>query len=267
MFPWRRVLIPTDFSTAARWAFDTAIHLAGATAAELLILHIRMTRTSRPTELRFPADPVLYDYAEQYELEALRERARELNASVTTRLIVRQAPDPGNEVCRAAKDEGADLIVIATHARHHVAHLIIGSTTLAVLHDPPAPVLAVRYGTKRRRRMKRLLVPVHLKQTSTAALDLAMSIAAREEGELHLAIVCDRADRSAAQAHIDEVAARAQGVRVEKVVIEGSDVERELVRYAGRSDADAIVVHSTIGDVKQAVIRSAETPVLIVPAA
>jgi nucleotide-binding universal stress UspA family protein len=65
MFPWRRVLIPTDFSTAARWAFDNAIHLAGSTAAELLILHIRMTRASRPTELRFPADATLYDYAEQ----------------------------------------------------------------------------------------------------------------------------------------------------------------------------------------------------------
>jgi nucleotide-binding universal stress UspA family protein len=207
----------------------------------------------------------------------LRERARELNASVTTRLIVRQAPDPGNEVCRAAKEEEADLIVIATHARHHVAHLLIGSTTLAVLKDPPAPVLAIRYGTRRRRRMKRLLVPIHLKQTSTAALDLASAIAAREGGELQLVIVCDRADRGAAQAHAEQVAAVAANgaFRVERVVIEGTDVERELVRYADRSDVDAIVVHSSagngagdnsMGDVKQAIIRSAETPVLIVPA-
>src|SRR5260221_2350791 len=122
MYPWRRVLIPTDFSTAARWAFDNAIHIAGSTGAELAVLHIRMTLASRPEELRFPADGALYDYAEEHELETLRHRARELNASVSTRLLVRQAPDTGAEIHRAARDESADLIVIATHSRHHVAH-------------------------------------------------------------------------------------------------------------------------------------------------
>src|ERR1700688_3116041 len=106
MYPWRRVLIPTDFSTAARWAFDNAIHIAGSTGAELDVLHIRMTLASKPDELRFPADEVIYNYAEEHELEALRRRARDLNASVVTRLLVRQAPDPGAEVHRAAKDEG-----------------------------------------------------------------------------------------------------------------------------------------------------------------
>lgn len=163
MYPWQRVLIPTDFSTAARWAFDNAIEVAGSTGAELVILHIRMTRRSKPGELRFAADESIYGYAEQYELDTLRERARQLNSSVRTRLLVRSAPDPGGEIQRAARDEAADLLVIPTHARHHVAHLIIGSTTMAVLSDPPAPVLAVRYGTKRRRHMRRLVVPVHPK--------------------------------------------------------------------------------------------------------
>src|SRR5258708_8435364 len=94
MYPWRRVLIPTDFSPAARWAFDNAIHVAGSTGAELAILHIRMTLPSRPDELRFPADEVIYGYAEQYELEALRQRSRELNPSVLTPLLLLQAPPP-----------------------------------------------------------------------------------------------------------------------------------------------------------------------------
>src|SRR5215212_8713253 len=73
MYPWRRILVPTDFSTASEWVFDDAVRLAGSTDAELVILHIRMTHRSNPTELRFPADPSLYDYAEQYELERLRK--------------------------------------------------------------------------------------------------------------------------------------------------------------------------------------------------
>jgi nucleotide-binding universal stress UspA family protein len=265
MYPWRRILIPTDFSTAARWAFDNAIHLAGGTAAELVILHVRMTRVSHPEELRFPADPGIYDYAERVELAALRERAGELNASVATRLLVRQAPDPGNDIARAAKAEEADLVVIATHARHHVAHLIIGSTTLAVVNDPPAPVLAVRYGTTRRRHMRRLVVPVHPQQTSRSAAALAGAIAAHEGGKVDLIVVCDTADRTAAQESAAAVAAALGEAKHEIHLIEGDDAEREILRHARRADADVIVVNSGIGDVKRAIIRNAESPVMIVP--
>src|SRR5258708_23441833 len=265
MYPWRRVVIPTDCPTAARWAFDNAIRFAGSTGAELAILQIRMTLPPRPDEMRFPADEVIYGYAEQYELEALRERSRELNASVVTRLLVRQAPDAGAEIKSAAGEESADLIVIATHARHHVAHLLIGSTTLNVLSDPPAPVLAVRYGTKRRHHLRRLVVPVHLNETWIAAAQLAASIAAREAGELHLVVVCQPSDRDAANERAGDVASRLTGVSSEQIIVEGDNVEREVVRYAHGIDADAIVVHSTVGDVEHAIVRSAETPVMIVP--
>ena len=99
MYPWRRILIPTDFSTAAEWAFDGAVALAGATGAELVILHIRITWPS-DGELRFPADDSIYEYAEEVELEKLRERVRHANASISTRKIVRIASDPGAEICR-----------------------------------------------------------------------------------------------------------------------------------------------------------------------
>src|SRR5260221_4018606 len=102
MFPWRRVLIPTDFSTAARWAFDNAIEVAGSTGAELVILHIRMTRASRPDELRFPADESIYGYAEQYELDMLRERARHLHAHLPPAAVRRRAAAPAARTCTTA---------------------------------------------------------------------------------------------------------------------------------------------------------------------
>ncbi len=266
MYPWRRVLIPTDFSTASRWAFDNAIEVAGSTGAELVILHIRMTLASNPDELRFPADEAIYGYAEQYELDMLRERARHLNASVPTRLLVRHAPDPGAAIHGSARDEGADLIVIATHARHHVAHLLIGSTTMAVLDHPPAPVLAVRYGTKRRHQMQKLVVPVHPKQTSTAAADLALAVASGTGGEVHLVVVHERPDHALAEETLRAAAGRFENVKHEYASLEGSDVEKEIVRYAHKIDADTILVHSSVGTVKLAIIRNAETPVMLVPA-
>src|SRR6478752_9119087 len=146
MYPWRRILIPTDFSTASQWVFDDAVRIAGDTGADIVILPIRMTWSAHPDELRLPADPSIYEYAEKIELEKLRDRVKRANAAIATRLVVKSAPDPGGEISRTAEAEEIDLVVMATHARHHVAHLLIGSTTRAVLTKTTVPLLAIRYG-------------------------------------------------------------------------------------------------------------------------
>jgi nucleotide-binding universal stress UspA family protein len=269
MYPWRRILIPTDFSTASSWSFDTAVHLAGTTGAELTILHIRMTRNSHPDELRFPADDSLYELAEDIELQRLRDHARRGNASVPTRLVVRKAPDPGKEICRAAEEESADLVVIATHARHHVAHLIIGSTTMNLLSNPPSPVLAIRYGTPPKRGLNNVVVPVHAEQSALGAAELAASIGRRQQSEVHLVMVCDESGRATADARVEEVADRIfAGVPVRCAVITGSDVEKEILRYVDSVGADALFINAgqEISATKQDLVRRASAPVMLVPA-
>lgn len=258
---FRRILIPTDFSTASEWVFDDAVRIAGMSGAELVIVHVRMTRTSNPDELRFPADPSLYEYAEQQELDRLRERVRRANASLATRLIVRQAPEPGRTIGEVAREERADLIVIATHARHHVAHLFVGSTTVSVLDEPPCPVLAIRYGIRKRPGLRRAVVPVHLEQISRAALDLA----ARVADDIHLVIVCDEDDTARAETLLAQLAEPLRNAKT--AVIQGSDAEKEIVRYAARADADAIYLNASRrpSEGKLDIVRHATVPVMIVP--
>lgn len=268
MYPWRRILLPTDFSTASEWVFDDAIRIAAASGAELIILHIRLTRSSNPGQLRFAADPSVYEYAERYELEKLRDRVRRANSSVNTRLIVKQAPDAGGEICRTAKDEDVDLVVIATHARHHVAHLLIGSTTMSVITKPPSPVLAIRYGTPRRQGLRRIVVPVHLKQQTHPALDLAAAIAERAKAEVHLLTVCDDAQRAAAQKLLEDLASKLPpSVAANRMIIRGTDVEKEIYKYVERSNADALFVNaqSSVSTMKSDIIRQISAPVMIVP--
>jgi universal stress protein A len=268
MYPWQRILIPTDFSTASEWAFDDAIHIAARSGAELIILHIRITQPSKPEALRFPLGDAAYDYAEKQELEALRERVRRANSNVKARLVVRKAPDPGGAICASAKEEAADLIVVATHARHHVAHLLIGSTTMSIISDPPAPTLAVRYGIPKHGQWKRIVVPAHLQQTTEAAAELAGEVARKEKCEVDLLIVCQDRDRAAAEKHIDDVGKRwFEGVRLKRTVIAADDVEKEILRHCEESRADAVFVNSgrEIGNVKRDVIRHITVPVMIVP--
>ena len=227
-----------------------------------------MTRSGNAEQLRFPADPSVYEYAERIELEKLRDRVRRANASVATRLIVKNAPDTGAEVCRTATAEAVDLIVIATHARHHVAHLLIGSTTMSVLTSPPAPVLAIRYGTKKRQSMRRIVVPVHLKQQDHAALELAAAVAKREGSEVHLLTVCDESQRTAAESLLESFAnGSLAGTSTRRTIVRGTDVEREIVRYVDRSDADALFVNAqtSVSPLKTDIIRQLSAPVMIVP--
>lgn len=260
---FRRILLPTDFSTASEWVFDDAVRIAGAEGAELLILHIRMTHRSKPDELRLPADPSVYEYAEQYELAKLRERILRSNATVQTRLVVEQAPDPGGAICHVAQEEAADLIIMSTHARHHVAHLILGSTTRNVITNPPAPVLVIRYGIPKRTALGRLVVPVHPKQVSHTGLELAKRIVADNGGELHLITICGDRDRSEAERHLAQLAV--DGAKT--AILRGSDIDAEIVRYTKRVDADVVVLNAKqeLSSIKVDVIRNAATPVLIAP--
>jgi nucleotide-binding universal stress UspA family protein len=267
VYPWRRILLPTDFSTASQWVFDDAIRLAGGTGAEIVILHIRMTRTSHPDELRFPADESVFDYAERIELEKLRDRVRHANATIPTRLIVKKAPDPGGEISRTAAEENIDLVVMSTHARHHVAHLLIGSTTMMVVTNVKVPVLAIRYGIHARRSMNRIVVPTHTKQHAHDALSLAREIARRESGEVHIVTVCRDVERDAATAMQNELAAQLTGVAVKQTIVVGKDVEEEVVRYCEKNEGDAIFVNASDAPspLKLDIIRKATVPVMVVP--
>lgn len=268
MYPWRRILLPTDFSTAAEWAFDGAIPIAGATGAEIVILHIRLTYSSDPNALRLPADESVYGYVEQFELDKLREHVRRANASLPTRLIVRKAPESGAEILQAAAEEKADLIVIATHARHHVAHLLIGSTTMKVITDPPTPVLAIRYGTKRKRGLRRIVVPVHLEQTSAAAAELAAAISRGEGSAVHLVMVCGNAELVDAREKLDALNEKVFGGMAACDAMVGDDVEKELVKYCEQSSADALFINAgrDLSTIKTDIIRKIGVPVMIVPA-
>ena len=138
---------------------------------------------------------------------------------------------------------------------------------MRVLTAPPVPVLAIRYGTKPRRGLRRIVVPVHLQQTSMPGAELAAKIAQQEGSEVHLVMVCSDADLFAAEAKLAELdQASFAGNAVRKALI-GTDVERELSRYADHVAADALFINAShdLGGVKQEIIRKTGAPVLIVP--
>ena len=179
-----RILVPTDFSSGSEKAWSLAQRVATAVGAELVLLHVlpmtpldveaRLVREEQRAELRAlqathqlgipradvegeaaPASrvfegPLTGDAIREFSpggrewalmLEGWAAAARAGGCKVQTVLRVGV---PYREVVAAAKDERADLVLLATHGRGEVHRLLVGSVADRVIRMAPCPVLTVK---------------------------------------------------------------------------------------------------------------------------
>jgi len=140
-----KILLPSDFSDCSAEAARAARRLAERFGARLLVLHVLdepaaldpMFRGEVPLEL-------LRGRMEQYAregMEAFLAAHFQGLPGVETRIA---SGVPFREILREAREAGADLIVIGTHGRTGVEHVIFGSTAEKVVRMAPCPVLTVR---------------------------------------------------------------------------------------------------------------------------
>lgn len=141
------VLVATDFSDASASALTYGREFARAFGAQLHVLHV----IDSPMMWVGP-EAIGVDVARlQAELEAGAHKT--LNRLVTAedreqlhaRSAVRTGPAPAFEIADYAKTEGIDLILIGTHGRGFVGHLLMGSVAEKVVRIAPCPVLTVHH--------------------------------------------------------------------------------------------------------------------------
>jgi nucleotide-binding universal stress UspA family protein len=141
--PFRRVLVPIDFSPASTSALDEAYRIIRQDGSSMRLLHvvdIAQQQASRPT-LEFP----FVDYTELLRQHATRQLRRllplsqELHGRVHTHVSVGLVFD---EIARNANEMSADLVVLGVTKRG-VLGRILGSTTAYALGRMGRPILAV----------------------------------------------------------------------------------------------------------------------------
>ena len=142
MIALRRILVPYDFSETSAAAVRYGIALARNFGARLYFLHVG-DRAQTQFETEFPIG--LEDAVE----DAVRERLLRIvtpqeKAELSPEFAVRPGA-PAAEVVRYAKETDIDLIVMGTHGRGAVAHLLMGSVAERVVRTAPCPVLTVRH--------------------------------------------------------------------------------------------------------------------------
>jgi universal stress protein A len=137
LFKLKRILVPVDFSECSEKALQYAVAFARQFDAELTLLNV-VPRYPQVPELAVMEVESVEDVKKRFEV--LRDRIRE---SVPTEALVRLG-DPSLEIVAAAKELEIDLIILSTHGRTGLNHLVMGSTAEKVARRAGCPVLIVK---------------------------------------------------------------------------------------------------------------------------
>ena len=130
-----RILCPVDFSDTSMKALKYAERLASQTGSELLLVHaFERPESYGDAGQTTPADPQLERKLEAIELGLPSEKVR--------RLL--HAGDANDVIPWMAQQEECDVIVMGTHGRGGLMHLLLGSVTEHVLRHARCPVLTIR---------------------------------------------------------------------------------------------------------------------------
>ncbi|MEM8680932.1 MAG: universal stress protein [Planctomycetota bacterium] len=135
MDPIQRILCPVDFSQPSLAALDYAKGFARAVGADLFLINAFATPASYDLAgQRMPADPTIMS-----QLEGLQADADGVKIT-----CIGHAGIPDEVICWAAEHNDCQLIIMGTHGRTGLKHLLFGSTAEAVLRHARCPVMAIR---------------------------------------------------------------------------------------------------------------------------
>ena len=142
----KRILFPTDFSENSKHALRYACELAHQFQAELHVLSVvqDIALVLPESGAMYSLPPINMDEAVKSAEEALRGVIPPDWAKEHTVVLTACTGAPFLEILRYAKEKEVDLIVLGTHGRTGLSHVLLGSVAERVVRSAPCPVLTVR---------------------------------------------------------------------------------------------------------------------------
>ena len=293
-----KIVATTDFSDESRCGVRYAVALAEKLGAAVTLLHVleppsRMAGMEAVVLVREESEVVALARA---QLATLVKREGRGDVVVTFSVLT---GEPFHEIASAARQQMADLIVIATHGYTGFEHVLLGSTAERVVRHAPCSVLTVSTRTQPKRtgktpafKLKKILVPIDFSNPSKDALPRATLLAAHFGAELALLHIAEKFPIDyllgrelmnetimplikQAEADLEQMAenvSQSTGLNVSAVVSDGKPFEG-ICQTAKTLGADLIVLtthgytglkHVWLGSTAERVVRHAPCPVLVV---
>lgn len=295
---FRRILCPIYLDESSPRVLAHARHFARFGDGTVHLLHVvptdelhLLSKIYRPDESGGANISNAAEIARQ-ELSAAAEHLAETRFEVMTAFD----SNPAAGILEAAKEMHADLVVMASHGRTGLAHLIVGSVAEKVVRESACPVLTIRQGADSEvSAFRKILVPVDIAERSAPALSVARQIAERTGGTVYPLHVVPTEDvylqrdvyhakdgegtnlvqaEKVAKARLDEVArTHLGGVACEPVVHVSNDPARTFLEMEKDVGADLLVMathgftglfHLLLGSLTEKMMREAGCPVLAI---
>ncbi len=142
---FRRLLVPTDFSSGSEQAWLMARQLAGRLGAEIVLLHV-LVEAPLFSEGPFTMEHArkVFEAARMWVEKMLGEWVAAAAASGLQARWIVSTGVPHKEIVAAAAQERAEVIVLGTHGRGGIDRALLGSVADRVIRLAPCPVLTVR---------------------------------------------------------------------------------------------------------------------------
>jgi len=288
----QKILVATDFSPTADRAEKLAFQLAGRLGAEIHLLHVRVILEDplMAEEKQLEIERLMSSTDESTKRTFAEARAGGHGVSVETHLA--RSISAAEAIAGTAADLGCDLIVMGTHGRRGIKHLLLGSVAENVIRSVAIPVLSLRptvelpaHGPKRH------LVAHDFSDRSAAAVEVAGSWAEKLNAEITLLHVVEPVVypefyainvlsddvmtrlRDRAIEELDRAAREILGDRpVNTVVLIGRAADT-LIAEAQPEDYDLVIMGTrglsgleqlVLGSVAESVLRRCPVPLLTV---
>jgi len=301
MIKIKRILFPTDFSKCAEQAFLYAVFLAEQTGAQLHMLHVNVLHGYDPNnpDYRFPEiDESIQNKLNEAVTEHMKSEIKKAGAhNISVRKIQERSISAAPAVLDYTVGNDIDLIVMGTHGRRGMGHMLLGSVTEEVVRLSRCPVLTVRERKEAAQPedISKILVPVDFSDHSRDALSHAREIAGVYDAEIQLLYIIEEPlntffyelDELTTLRTFPEVEERSRNeldaafrksngpdVPVDFFVIEGRP-KTDIVKFAQSNGSDLIVISThgltaieelLVGSTTEKVVRHSVCPVFTVPA-
>ena len=296
---FRSILCPVYFDETSPVALQYAQHFARQSGGKVSLFHavptdeFHLLRSIYRPEEGGGADPKWADKVAQEKLQGL---AQEYLGDTSFEIVTRLSEEPASGILEAAKENGADLIVMVTHGRAGLAHMVWGSVAEKVVRESTHPVFSARRDEPLSsiHPFQKILVPVDITDRAETALTTARQLAEQydgmvyplhivptEESELLLRDVYRESPTAKANLVYAEKVARQKlegvaiqylsGVQYEPVLHVSNDPARTILEMEQSIGADVLIMathgftgmfHLLLRSLTEKMMRESNCPVL-----
>ncbi len=257
----KKIIVPSDFSPVADSAINYAIDINKVLNYDIVLLNIAESEED------------VAEATAKLQAQAVGFKNK-LGVDLQTKVSVGEIFD---DIPAAAKELGAELIVMGTHGLRGLMQFIVGGNALRIITKSESPVI-VTQSENQKKSISKILVSLDLNEETKQGLQIARNVAQRFNAEIHIVSPDEKDEylrnRILRNLQYAEEYLGKHGLGYKAQLIEaGSAYSKEVVKYAKYNDIDLIcilnnadekIIHAFGIDIEQKLITNdAEIPVLV----